>query len=59
MFSQSQSGSLAGSYQYPITVDDGVEPVGDGENCTLPELVPDGLLDQAVGSEGGWNTTPR
>lgn len=48
------------THQNPVTVDDCVEPVSDGEDCALLELVPYGLLDEAVGSErarvgvGGW-----
>lgn len=49
------------THQNPVTVNDGVEPVSDGEDRALLELVPYGLLDEAVGSErarkgGGWWT---
>lgn len=39
------------THQNPVTVNDGVEPVSDGEDRALLELVPYGLLDEAVGSE--------
>lgn len=39
------------THQDPVTVNDGVEPVSDGEDRALLELVPYGLLDEAVGSE--------
>lgn len=42
------------THQNPVTVNDGVEPVSDGEDRALLELIPYGLLDEAVGSERVW-----
>lgn len=47
------------TYQYSVTVNDSVEPVSNGEDCTLLKLVPDSLLDEAVSSKGARNTTPE
>lgn len=47
------------TYQYSVTVNDSVEPVSNGEDCTLVKLVPDSLLDEAVSSKGAGNTTPQ
>ena len=33
----------------PVVVNDGVEPVRDGDDGTVLELCPDGLLDEVVG----------
>ena len=35
-------------YQDAVTVNDGVQPVGDGEHSTLSELLSDGSLDQFI-----------
>ena len=32
----------------PIVIHDGIEPVSDGDDCTLGKLGPDGLLDEVV-----------
>jgi hypothetical protein len=37
-------------------VDDGVEPVSDGQDGAIVKLLPDRLLDEAVGSEGDRGT---
>lgn len=31
-----------------VTVHDGVQPVGDGDDCAVGELIPDGRLNKAV-----------
>ena len=33
-----------------IAVHNGVEAVGNGENCAVPELLPDLLLDERIGA---------
>ena len=38
--------------QNPVRVHDGVETVGDGDDCTVGELLSDGLLDDAISPEG-------
>lgn len=42
----------------PVIVQDGVETMGNGENCRVGELLTDGLLDEGVGgdvnSSGGF-----
>lgn len=45
--------------QYPITVNDSVEPVSYSEDCALVKLVPDSLPDEAASSKGERNTTPQ
>lgn len=47
------------TYQYSVTVNNSVEPVSNGEDCTLLKLVLDSLLDEAVSSKGEGNTTPQ
>lgn len=47
------------TYQYSVTVNNSVEPVSNGEDCTLLKLVPDSLLDEAVSSKEAGNTTPQ
>ena len=32
----------------PVVVHDGVEPVGDGQDAAVGELLPDGRLDQII-----------
>ena len=34
--------------QNPVRVHDGVETMGDGDDCTVGEVLSDGLLDDAV-----------
>lgn len=33
---------------HPRAVHDGVQPVSDGQNCTVEELLPNGCLDEVV-----------
>ena len=41
-------------------MDDGVEPVSDGQDGAIPKLVTYRLLDEAVGSKDDrGNTTPQ
>lgn len=47
------------TYQDSVTVNDGIEPVSNGKDRALLKLVPDSLLDEAVGSKGAENTTPQ
>ena len=39
--------------QNSVGVHDGVETVGNGDDCTVGELLSDGLLDDAICPEGG------
>lgn len=47
------------TYQYSVTVNDSIEPISNGEDCTLMKLVPDSLLDEAASSKRERNTTPQ